>query len=71
MIDRGVGIEKDELEAVFGLFIKGSKTYPGAGGVGLGLSICPRIIEDHRGIIWAEQNVPEGTIFCFLIPGLD
>jgi PAS domain S-box-containing protein len=71
VIDQGVGIEKNELEAVFGKFIKGSKTYPGAGGVGLGLSICQRIIEDHHGIIWAEQNDPEGAVFCFLLPALD
>jgi len=71
VIDEGVGIEKNELEAVFGKFIKGSKTYPGADGVGLGLSICQRIIEDHHGIIWAEQNDPEGSVFCFLLPALE
>jgi signal transduction histidine kinase len=71
VIDQGIGVEKDELEAVFGKFIKGSKTYRGAGGVGLGLSICKRIVEDHQGIIWAEQNETEGTTFCFLLPALD
>ncbi len=71
VIDQGVGVEKDELELVFGKFVKGSKSYRGAGGVGLGLSICKRIIEDHHGIIWAERNHPEGTSFCFLLPALD
>ena len=71
VIDQGIGVKKDELESIFGKFVRGSKTYDGAGGVGLGLSICKRIVEDHHGIIWAEQNEPEGTIFCFLLPALE
>ncbi len=71
VIDQGIGVEKDELELVFGKFVQGSKTNREAGGLGLGLSICKRIIEDHHGIIWAEQNKTEGTTFCFLLPGLD
>lgn len=71
VIDQGIGVEKNELESVFGKFVKGSKTCTGTGGVGLGLSICKRIVEDHHGIIWAEQNEAEGTTFCFLLPALD
>jgi signal transduction histidine kinase len=70
VIDQGIGIEKNELEAVFSKFVKGSRTSSGAAGVGLGLAICKRIVEDHHGIIWAEQNKPEGTTFCFLLPAL-
>ncbi len=77
VVDQGTGVEKDELESVFGKFVRGSKFYKGAGGVGsvggvgLGLSICKRIIEDHQGMIWAEQNEPEGAIFSFLLPALE
>ncbi|MGB3224267.1 MAG: ATP-binding protein [Desulforhopalus sp.] len=71
IIDQGIGVEKGELESVFDKFVRGSKTSKETSGVGLGLSICKRIIEDHQGIIWAEQNEPEGTIFCFLLPALD
>ena len=71
VIDQGIGLEKDELEYVFGKFVKGGKTYKGAGGVGLGLSICKRIVEDHHGSIWAEQNEKEGSTFCFMLPALD
>jgi PAS domain S-box-containing protein len=71
IVDQGIGVEKDELESVFDKFVRGSKTSKEISGVGLGLSICKRIIEDHQGIIWAEQNEPEGTIFCFLLPALD
>lgn len=71
VVDQGIGVDKDELESVFGKFVKGSKSRREAGGVGLGLSICKRIVEDHQGIIWAEQNEQEGTTFCFLLPALD
>jgi PAS domain S-box-containing protein len=71
VIDQGAGIEKDELGLVFGKFIQGSRTSMRAGGVGLGLSICKRIIEDHHGIIWAEKNEQEGATFCFLLPALE
>lgn len=71
VIDQGIGLEKDELESVFGKFVKGGKTYNNAGGVGLGLSICKRIVEDHHGSIWAEQNEGEGATFCFMLPALD
>lgn len=71
VIDQGIGLEKDELESVFGKFVKGRKIDKGVAGVGLGLSICKRIIEDHHGSIWAEQNEREGATFCFKLPALD
>ena len=71
VIDQGIGVEQGELESVFGKFVKGSKTSRGVSGVGLGLSICKRIVEDHNGLIWAEPNELEGAIFCFLLPALD
>ncbi len=71
VIDQGTGIEKDELDLIFDKFIQGSQTSTRTGGVGLGLSICRRIIEDHQGTIWAEKNDHEGATFCFLLPALD
>lgn len=67
VIDQGIGVEDDQLELVFDKFVQGKKK--GAGrGVGLGLAICKRIIEDHHGLIWAEHNHPSGAIFSFLLP---
>lgn len=66
--DYGTGIPKDELESVFDQYIQSSKTKSGAGGTGLGLAISKRIIEDHHGEIWAEQNADQGVTFKFKIP---
>ncbi len=65
--NEGVPIPTDELESIFQPFIQSSKTKTGAGGTGLGLPICRKIIEDHGGRIWAEDN-PNGATFKFQLP---
>jgi PAS domain S-box-containing protein len=37
-------------------------------GVGLGLTICFSIVEEHGGRLWATPNFPGGTIFHFTLP---
>lgn len=70
VIDQGMGLDTEELQSVFEKFTQGRRVKTGIGGVGLGLSICKRIIEDHEGVIWAEQNEDKGTTFSFLLPAL-
>ena len=38
------------------------------GGSGLGLVISKKIIERHRGNIWAESEYGKGTTFHFVLP---
>jgi len=66
--DGGPGVPENELEAVFEKFVQSSRTKTGAGGTGLGLAICARIIADHEGRIWAENNPDGGATFWFSIP---
>ena len=66
--DQGHGIPKDELETVFDPFSQSSITNTGAGGTGLGLPICRRIIEEHKGEIWAEPNEGGGTLLIIQLP---
>ncbi|BHH84333.1 sensor histidine kinase [Desulforhopalus sp. 52FAK] len=68
IVDHGVGIAEDQLELVFDKFVQANQSERVGSGVGLGLAICKRIVEDHDGRIWAEQNVPTGTIFSFMLP---
>ena len=65
--DRGVGIPEEELGHIFDTFTQSSKTNTGAGGTGLGLTISKRIIEDHGGKIWAENNPDQGAVVRFQI----
>ena len=66
--DEGIGIPEGELEMVFDKFAQSSKTKSGAGGTGLGLTICKEIIRAHSGRIWAEHGNNGGAIFHFSIP---
>jgi two-component system sensor histidine kinase DctS len=36
-------------------------------GMGLGLSLCRTVIEQHGGYLGFEANVPQGTIFRFTL----
>ena len=54
--DTGMGIKKDELEAIFKGFDRGSYVQKTHEGTGLGLMIASRIIKAHKGKIWAESE---------------
>jgi signal transduction histidine kinase len=68
IINQGVGIPEDELEAIFNKFFQSSQTKNGAGGTGLGLSICREIINKHQGRLWAEDLLEGGSKFSFTVP---
>jgi signal transduction histidine kinase len=55
---------KGRLFKLFGRLNK-SEDYPG---VGIGLAICKKIVEDYGGKIWAESELGKGTTFYFNIP---
>ena len=61
--DLGHGIEPDKLPRLFEPFYT-TKT----NGMGMGLSIARRIIEAHRGRIWAENNASGGAAFHVTLP---
>lgn len=68
VVDSGPGIPPDELCRVFDDFYKGDTAH---GGAGLGLAIARRIVEAHRGRIWAESPNDEfegGTKLVVILP---
>ena len=67
--DRGQGIPPEFLKKIFGRY----ERYEGPGkaqvvGTGLGLAIAQQIIQLHRGRIWVESTLGEGSEFHFTIP---
>ena len=71
VIDEGMGIPRDELDAVFDSFVQSTKTRVDSGGTGLGLPISKEIIDLHLGNIWAESPPRDkvvGSAFIFQIP---
>lgn len=67
--DTGRGIAKADLGKLFTKFQQVGKKLSGEeAGTGLGLVICKDIIELHKGGIWAESNLNEGSKFRFTLP---
>jgi signal transduction histidine kinase len=65
--DNGIGIDFEYHERVFGVFQRLNRMSEFEGS-GIGLAICKKIIERHKGRIWVENNTPSGCRFRFFIP---
>ncbi len=61
--DTGVGIATDQLERIFQPFFTTR-----AHGIGLGLPISRRLVEDHQGQLFAESQLGYGATFTLRLP---
>jgi signal transduction histidine kinase len=67
--DMGRGISEEDIGKVFDKFHQLGRTPgPGVKGTGLGLSICKALVEVHKGKIWVESKVQDGSTFKFSLP---
>jgi signal transduction histidine kinase len=62
--DTGPGIHQNDLQYIFDPFYTRKRTM----GMGIGLSICCGIIEDHNGTITAENLPDAGARFVIILP---
>jgi signal transduction histidine kinase/ABC-type uncharacterized transport system substrate-binding protein len=61
--DSGTGIDPKDIDRIFDAFFTTKSN-----GMGMGLSICKSIIDDHGGRLWALPNLKHGSVFNICLP---
>ena len=69
--DTGLGIPPADLPYVFDKFYRASNVPLDSPGTGLGLAIVKSIVENHRGRVWVDSAVGNGTRFTIVLPTAD
>ncbi|MFW5891381.1 MAG: PAS domain-containing sensor histidine kinase [bacterium] len=65
--DNGIGIDPKEKNDIFNIFYRNKNNNKNTEGYGIGLSYVKKIIERHKGEIWFDSILNEGTTFYFTI----
>lgn len=65
--DNGIGFEDQYKDTIFSLFqrLHGKQDYAGTG---IGLALCKKIAENHKGFITAHSTLGKGAEFCVYLP---
>ena len=66
--DEGPGVASDDRQRIFDPYVQaGDESH--AGGLGLGLALCKRLVEAHGGTIRVGERPGGGSCFAFTLPG--
>jgi len=68
ILDRGPGIAPEESEIIFERFYRSDRTANRAAGIGLGLTVCKRLMEAQAGRVWARPREGGGLEIGVTLP---
>jgi PAS domain S-box-containing protein len=68
VLDRGLGLDDADIARLFTPFYRSSEAQRTAGGLGLGLPVCDRIVTALGGRMWAAAREGGGAEFGFALP---
>ncbi len=71
VLDHGRGISEEQMRDVFEPFFRADPNEPGVSGVGLGLTVCRRLVERLGGEVWLGPREGGGTVAGFRLPVMD
>ena len=71
VLDRGSGFNADEIDQLFSPFYRSEAAREHSGGVGIGLTVCKRLMEAQGSRIWATPRSGGGAEFGFTLPAED
>ena len=65
--DNGIGFEQRDAKKIFNIFqrLHASDEFEGAG---IGLAICRKVVERHKGVITAQAQMGKGATFEIVLP---
>lgn len=64
--DNGIGIDAADVEEIFRVFYRGGRVGETSGN-GIGLTICRKVVERHKGKIWVASTPGVGSTFYFTL----
>lgn len=71
VIDQGKGISPENLEKIFEPFFRESDAKYNKKSMGLGLTICKKIVDNLGGSIYVKTETGKGSCFTFTIPDMN
>jgi signal transduction histidine kinase len=70
VVDNGIGMDAETIDAVFGMFVQGPRSPDRAeGGLGLGLTLARKLVALHQGsVVASSDGLGRGSTFTMRLP---
>jgi signal transduction histidine kinase len=66
--DQGIGIAQQDLPHIFERFYRANSHASSVSGFGMGLYLAKVLVQQHRGHIWVDSQIDQGSTFFVMLP---